>query len=309
MELESTPYFARGISSKAETQTLDSYENQIPHYREQNYTYIPIPSANQYYNTEEGWLRDISANQYIPIETHLLEVMRRLQDEPFLLQDKHYNTYWVAEGEEGPLRGSVSRSARDEDLSKEELRELVDLETWAKNGVEQDDLVLYSYDELLELYPQEAKDNIYYDNRYHIITISDLNKRRVKDMLYQIFAELVSTLGKRIEEEYPEPDSILKYVRAGTIGRWKKEQIRGMNLHIAEYINLIDMINILQASDRRFVQECGFRSKSDVSSLSEINEVRNAVMHANRSLIHSRRDISNVLNVVENTEQILSNME
>ena len=72
-------------------------------------------------------------------------------------------------------------------------------------------------------------------------------------------------------------------------------------------MNLIEMMQVIQSSDKGFVENCGFDSKNDVQILNQINGIRNRVMHANRSLIYERKDITEIIEVVNESERILSN--
>jgi len=130
----------------------------------------------------------------------------------------------------------------------------------------------------------------------------------MKEMLYRLFAELASSISERIANQHQDSEELFNQVRPVVIGRWKKAKMRGINLHISENMNITDMKNVLMASDEHFVNACGFDSKEDVQTLDSLSDIRNSVMHANRSLVHRRSDIDDVLNSINETERILSNM-
>jgi hypothetical protein len=135
-----------------------------------------------------------------------------------------------------------------------------------------------------------------------------VNKRGVKQMLYKLISELSANLGTKIQNKYPESENIQKHLRPVTIGRWRKDQLNGLEMHISEHMNLIEMMQIIQSSDTEFVEECGFESKKDVERLNGVNEIRNRVMHANRSLIYTRKEIGELLETIEDVENILTNI-
>lgn len=315
MDITQEMHIAVDISSKAEVETMESYSDRIPYYISQDYTYIPIPEENKYFNTNQGWMRDLDDAQYISIECHLVEVLERLQELPFLLMDKEHNSFVFVNSDENKAVDKIKLGAPNENLSKESVKKQIKESDSSyfdrySDHLHKDHIDLKSTNEAIkEGCDMSEREITSYSDRYYIVTISDINKREMKDMLYRLFAELVSNLGEKIETEYPDSDSILEYLNADTIGRWKKEQIEGLNIHISEHLNLIDMLQVIQASDTDFVRKCGFKSKDDVSVLSSINKVRNSVMHANRSLVYSRRDIDDVLKAVENAQRITSNME
>lgn len=315
MDITKEMHIAGEISSKAEVETIETYGDRIQYYISQDYTYIPIPEENKYFNTEEGWMREIDEAQYISPECHLVEVLEYLQDKPFLLIDDEHNSFVFIESDSGDLIDKIKLGALNQTLSKQAAKETIsdsDSEYFKNLAVhlEDENIAFKSIDEAIdEVSDTSELDYTAYSERYSIVTVSDVNKREMKDMLYRLFAELVSNLGTKIEEEYPDPNSILKYLSPETIGRWKKEQLEGLNIHISEHLNLIDILNVIQASDKEFVERCGFDSKDDVRVLSSINEVRNSVMHANRSLVYSRRDLEDVLKAVDDAQRIISEME
>ncbi|WP_123621094.1 hypothetical protein [Halorubrum sp. CSM-61] len=133
----------------------------------------------------------------------------------------------------------------------------------------------------------------------------------MKEMLYRIFAEIAASISSKIENEFPNSEDLLLYANDRSVGDWKKDQIRGVDLHISERMNLTEMERVLESSDSNeyFVQSCGFDSKDDVDLLSTISSVRNKVMHANRSLVHDRDGIRTVLDTIEIGHSILEDMK
>ena len=96
---------------------------------------------------------------------------------------------------------------------------------------------------------------------------------------------------------------------AEAVGRWKQDQMQGIDLHISEKMNLMDMMHVLESSNKHFVKSCGFESKNNLKKLSRLSDIRNRVMHANRSLVYNRDDIQTVLDSIDEAESLLSNMD
>ena len=309
----------------ADVESLDTYEERIGDFKAKGLTYIPLPGETKYYNTEEGWLKPLSNNQVINEDTHLMEVLRLLREEPFLLVDfsPFAGRVYIYEEDGGPY---LLYSAEDRDKSYTSSDNAVYI--GEVDSVDDDELPheeIESYDNISR-YPRVVAENKFPslsgvidsvihshlefdEDRYGIITLADVNRRGMKVMLYVVFSGLVSKLARKIEGEYPEPQSIFKYLRPETIGRWQKNRMRGLEIHVAEQMNLLELMQVIQASDESFVKKCGFSSKGDVERLNSINDVRNSVMHANKSLIYDRRDIDNILSVINEAESIVSNMD
>lgn len=311
MDIERQLHTAIEIASfPADVETQDTYEDRIGHYEAQNFTFIPMPKSSQYYNTEKGWVKDIEEEQILQEDTHLMEVLRKMQRYPFLIIDMlRQDNYYIIDigGEKKRIQDKMFQtlienpddeivfSPNGQEITAEEMREMVS-----------EDQPL-SVHELREQFPELTEDLAYeYDEQYGIITLVDLNKRGMKQMLYKVISELSANLGAKIETKY-ESEDILKHLRPSTIGRWKKDKINGLDMHISEQMNLLEMMQVIQSSDSQFVDDCGFESKNDVETLNEINEVRNRVMHANRSLIYDRKEITEVINVINESQRIISN--
>jgi len=295
MDIESQLHIASEIESEADTENLDSYEDRIHHYKNLDYTYIPITGEELYYDVEEGWTKNINPDQYIREDTHLIDVLKKLQDFPFVLVDHRKG-------------GSYAVHANDlmeADFPEDELP--IPLSEISDGS----DRVLIPYDVLEEHLPDRADDLIIIElsYRYGIITIADINRRPVRDMLYKVFSELSSQLSNKIENKYPDSESILRHLRPATVGYWWKDQERNLGIHVAEHMNLLEMMQVIQSSNDDFVKSCGFNSKNDVNSLQSINDIRNKVMHGNRSLIYDRRDIQDVLDSVYDAQGVITNID
>ncbi|MFC7212894.1 hypothetical protein ACFQO4_02210 [Saliphagus sp. GCM10025334] len=310
MDIESQLHTASEICSHpADVETIDSYEDRIGHYESKNYTFLPIPSSEKYYNTEQGWLKDLEQEQVLKEDTHLMDVLRKMQKYPFLLVDYiDDDEYYVYEGEEAKTTVPVDWVERNNELIHLNIQgEFLDGEELLEYFSEKDPISIHA---LREQYPDIADSELSYkyDEQYGMITLVDLNKRGMKQMLYKVISELSASLGEKIESRYSDSNAILKHLRPVTIGRWKKDQINGLDMHVSEHMNLLEMMQVIQSSNKDFVEECGFESKSDVETLNSINEIRNRVMHANRSLVYERKEISEIIEMVNDSQRIASNI-
>lgn len=268
----------------ADVERIDTYEDRISHYESKNYTFIPIISEGKYYNTEKGWLRDIEEDQFLTTDHTIKESLHKLTNYPFLIVD--YCGYYHVVVEDGKLK----LPPLSENYPEEKLRK-----PWS----------------LWKDHPELAKKTYEtkYENAYGIITLADVNKRGVKEMIYPIIAELANRLSIIIKTEHPNSESIFKHVSPETIGRWKKDRMKGLELHITEYLNLIEMKEVLKASDEEVIKKCGFSSKTQVDKqLSSVNELRKKVMHANRTLVQDREDLHKLIERLEKSEEIIENL-
>lgn len=294
-------------SSPAEVESLESYQERIGYYKTHDFTYIPIPSSGKYYDTSEGWKRDLRPGQHIKSDESLDIVFARLLEEPFLLVSSQGSNKAVIEDEK--LVGYFSTDETGDRW----------LEYDSSNSSPGSPPEPSSFDETkihnihtLESERPKIAQQVYsdqYSKRYGIITLADLNKRSTKDALYPLVAELAYLLSLQIEDEYPDSEKIIKHLRAGTVGRWYKSKKQGIHMHIAEQINLVEMQQVIAGSDSRFVEQCGFSSKNQVQKkLGSINELRNKVMHANRSLVHDRDDLQKMLERLDMLGEVVTDL-
>jgi hypothetical protein len=225
---------ASGISSKAKTGTVNNYEELVPEFVANDWTYLPMPDDRKYYNVKEGGEpKELEDNQFIEPDLHLFDVMEQLLNHPFLL-------FELGSGHE-------------------------------------------------------------------IIHLSNLNKREIKDFLYPLFSELAEELAKRIQDYYEDSDEMIGMVNEFTLGTWYKARQNDVELHIAEYLTLSNMIGIIKGH-RPLMTSCGFESIDDVNELGGIEDLRNRVMHGNRTLVYNREMLKSHRMRIQRAETIVKQL-
>ncbi|OUJ18528.1 hypothetical protein AMET1_1447 [Methanonatronarchaeum thermophilum] len=146
---------------------------------------------------------------------------------------------------------------------------------------------------------------------FFIITVADLNKRCVREAVYPLIVDLEKKLSNLIVSSYPNPGDNDLIARLGnhTVGYWYKSKLEGVELHIAEYMSLSDMVNVIQ-NDKELVSQCGFSSKTQFNKhFSGLVDLRNKIMHPNRTLFHSQDDVSKFLGRIERIKTVLGELE
>ncbi|WGI16682.1 hypothetical protein [Methanonatronarchaeum sp. AMET-Sl] len=145
---------------------------------------------------------------------------------------------------------------------------------------------------------------------FFIITLADLNKRCVREVVYPLVVDLEKRLSELIVMKYSDPDASELIARLGdhTVGHWYKAKLEGVELHVAEYMSLSDMVNVIQG-DKELVSECGFSSKTQFRNhFSGLIDLRNKIMHPNRTLFNSKEDVSRFLKRVERINDVLGDL-
>lgn len=269
--------YARRLLRNAETETLDSYQDNLSWYREQRFSYIPIPTADKYYNLETETLEDLSPDQYVDSDLSIRKLFSLLSDHPFLLQDKMANleVYYVDDDEYYFL---------EEDAPA--------------------DATVLDADEIYENYPEIEDDLSNY--RYRFVDRADLNRREVREALYPILADLESELAEVIKDDVPNPVDLYPNASDRVVGRREKDILEDIDLHTAEYLGLGGMIGIIKGRGHLW-DEFGFDSANEVEDrLGSIQELRNRVMHSNRTLIRNAEDIEKTVERVNDAQRIIA---
>lgn len=243
---------AQRLAVPASTETVDTYEDNLAFYAENNYQYIPLPVDGQYYDRYAEELRALNPTQVIDTDTGLRTIFEKLQTEPFLLLDR----------------------AEDQETD-----------------------------------PQSTDDpNSPSDDRYMIITVADLNRRVVSENIYPLIAELEHELAVGIKEEIESSEPLYHNLPARFIGRREKDKIQDVDLHIVEYLGLTQLVQIIKGR-HNLLTKFGFESASECDDIvGSINQLRNRVMHANRSLIRNRDDIQTTLERVDDAQQLIADI-
>lgn len=131
-----------------------------------------------------------------------------------------------------------------------------------------------------------------------IITYADLNKKEIRILFYHLIVEFESTLAHIIQSKYPDPEEFIKTFSESfptePLGEWYKAKLNNLNLHPVEYLSFSQIINLIR-KDKELLKEVGLTKKTIKDKVSKIIELRNKVMHSNRSLIVEGGDLREIL--------------
>ncbi|MDR5657700.1 hypothetical protein RH831_10985 [Halodesulfurarchaeum sp. HSR-GB] len=287
---------AQGIISEADTETIESYESNRSHYRENNFTYIPIPSSDKYYHVTDEELRDIDEDQYIPPELSMMAAFERLEKHPFLLVDLFMDFEYPDEGDQDfvpsgesnyDIMGETYTASEVVEESDSLLDELSDKESYAEKQV--NDILWFN------------------EERYHILTLADVNKRRSRELFYHVLSEFEIELSNLIKSHYP--NSIIPGVKETEIERWYRAKIDELEIHITEHMNLSSLLKV-GGKNEEIRGSFGFSSRSQFDEhLGGLNDLRHKVMHPTRALVHDKQDLEDHVDRVRRTQDVLKTLE
>lgn len=267
---------ARILFRTAEIETLDSYEENLERYREKEFSYVPIPEADKYYNLNTESLEDLHENQYVERDLSVRKLFDLLSTYPFLLHD-NLNV----------LEAYVDK----------------DGDYYFEGGNPPEDAVKKNLEELEEHHP-DIVDEIA-SSRYRFVDLADLNRREIREALYPVVAELESEIADAIREDVDEPEDLYHNAPDHVVGRREKDKLSDIGLHTAEYLNLGDMTGLLKGRQHLW-DNFGFDDSDEVEDrLGSLNQLRNSVMHSNRTLIRSQNDVKKTQERVNDAQRII----
>lgn len=131
--------------------------------------------------------------------------------------------------------------------------------------------------------------------RYGIVTVADLNKRRVKEMLYPAVATFENTLAELITQHYPNSNVPESDVNEDAFDRWRDAKDQDLETHIVDHMSLGDIVTVVRNTDN-LRSTLGFKSKTQYDDhVGGIVELRNKVMHTRRTLISDPSHVDKTL--------------
>jgi len=278
------------LSEVADIEQKENLEENLYKYESKDKKYVPLPDDMEYYDLAEEEFHDIPEEMIVPPTFDIFEGLSRLIEHPFLLCDIHMNTRFELYDNTNPEVSPETVRQSDDEIEPEQVYET-------------------PYD-LADEYP-DAVEHILQEhpNRYEILTISDVNKRQTKDALYPIFATFVKELAELIELEYPDSESLSSAIDGVALKNWQENKGTKTEVHISEFLGLGDITDLISNSNK-LLATCGFESSGECrEKMSDIKEYRNRVMHANKSLIHDKEELSQLIQVIDNMDNIITEVQ
>lgn len=273
MELDG--FTARQIASEADYSTAEEYESEVRHYRERNFTYIPMPEDGHYYHVRDGELYEIESDQYVKPNTAMLAAFSKLEEYDFLLID------WFDNLVTGGTVAYIANRLDGADASELAVDVLEDPDSVREQ---------YSNNEVVEDFISAIESTK--DARYSIITLADVNKRRARELFFRVLSEFEILLSSLVEDEFPDSTTLFSDARVEAIGRWEKSKLDDLVVHISEHMYLSTLMKIVGKSEALRGQ-FGYESRNQFDSdLGGLNRLRNQVMHPTKTLVHNTEDLS-----------------
>lgn len=286
-------FTAKGIASQANVSSLSSYEDETSHYREQDYTYIPMPKDGKYFHVIDNEIRDIEDDQYLHPDTSMLDAFSKLQEYPFLLFDE----FMSFEHKDGEFQASKIREIdlMDESVSMETIAESPD--RFREEYYEE------PWHEIIDTIEQMDPE------RYWILTLADANKRRARELFYRVLSEFEVQLAQMVKRKHPDSESLFGEAKPEAIGRWQKSKIDGLVVHISEHMYLSTLMKIVGKSDS-LREEMGYTSRNEFDDdLGALNNLRHRIMHPTKTLVHNAEDLAKEVSRIERAVEALERLD
>lgn len=270
------------IASNCDFETPETFDNNLDHYEANDFSYIPLPAHGKYFDRESSSLKELQPEQWVWLENPLVPEFSRFEDHDFLLIYRPEKWFFVGDsGVETIDPGSVDPSTSQAYPNPYEL-----VDDWPEY---REDV----YDILQEL------DCLY------IVTLADLNDRRLKASLYHLISSVEVVLSYAVEEIHPDEEDLIKRMGSTSVGRWKKAEYNVGQLHPTEYMGFGELKDCASRSPE-IREALGYDGKGDFNhNLNEAKDIRNMVMHPTRNLIRDRSDVEEISTAVDQLEDFI----
>ncbi|SFR98139.1 hypothetical protein SAMN05216559_1979 [Halomicrobium zhouii] len=277
------------IAEITDVDTKSDLDNNLYKYKARGQNFIPLISEKEYFDVENDQYHALPEEMVVSAHTELLKGLSLLIDYPFLISDDLGDlTFEVYDKEEI-------------DFEPEEL---------ARSEHEEDHEISYkSPYALRQEYPEAADDLLStYPNRFGLVTISDINKKRTKDALFPYFALFAGELAELIKEEYPKSANLASAITGIAVKNWRENKGTETEVHISEFLGLSDMADIISNSNR-LLSATGFQLEEEFrETMDNIREFRNRVMHANKTLVHNRDELTQLVESLNEIQGIIDSL-
>ena len=255
--------------NQASFETRETFEDNIEFYKENSYSYIPLPWTDEYFDVESGEVKELSENQRIVQDTSLIEALDKLKTEPFLLHDA------VADTHDPDNLGDLDREEYFEKTSSDDYYQYEEDDRWF--------IITWA-----DFKKREAKEMVY-------PLVAELANK---------FADIIEEYYDGSEEIVES-----KQLKPETVGRWYYDKKKGSVLHISEYLDMTEMKTIITNNPDLIETCGFDSKTKAIENIDEIKKLRNKVMHANKTLINSEEDLDSLYSTLTLIDDILSTLE
>jgi len=145
-----------------------------------------------------------------------------------------------------------------------------------------------------------------------LLTISDLNKPRLRTHIYPLLVEIESKLAEIISHHYDDPFEWLPHLaeneQVQVVGNWQLAQKRSTDLNPVHYCTITALIRVVSAESVLW-KLLGYASRKDgEKELSTLPALRNIVMHPVRMLIRDVNDLNRSTLFLQNVTDTLNRL-
>lgn len=147
------------------------------------------------------------------------------------------------------------------------------------------------------------------DRDYWIVTPADLNRRTAEAAIYPVVATVEERLATLVEREYPDPEALVRVVGPFPVGVWTKARAGDVDVHLAEFCTLTDLVGVCKGNDR-LLARLGYDDPDRLESdLYGIGELRNRVAHGNRSLVLEPADVATHIERIDTALRLIARID
>lgn len=136
-----------------------------------------------------------------------------------------------------------------------------------------------------------------------LVSLVNLNSREVRVYLYSLICEFETRLIRLLKQTEIGAENIFLEMKETAKANYLKDQESGYDNDITEYLYLSDLLDIIRKNELH--KTMGYDSSNHFKKLNSLNELRNQVMHPQRSLVNTEASLTQLWDRIDRLQDAL----
>lgn len=136
-----------------------------------------------------------------------------------------------------------------------------------------------------------------------LVSFVNLNSREVRVYLYSMICEFETRLVRLLKKNPLSEEWILSEMKESAKKSYYQDQAAGYDNDITEYLYLSDLLEIIRKSE--LYKTMGYTGTNQFKKLNSLNELRNQIMHPQRSLVNNEASLHQLWERIDRLQDVL----
>lgn len=136
-----------------------------------------------------------------------------------------------------------------------------------------------------------------------LVSLVNLNSREVRVYLYSLICEFETRLIRLLKKSQLSEDLILAEMKPSAKDSYHQDKDSGYDNEITEYLYLSDLLEIIRKND--LYKTMGYSGTNQFKKLNSLNELRNQIMHPQRSLVNNEASLQQLWHRIDRLQDVL----